>query len=188
MEPVTLTTARLVLSPPTDADVDAIFGACQDRDIQRYTTVPQPYEREHAVGFVAKSAQWWESGSEATWAIRLNGALTGMVGLHHLGRGDAEIGYWMASAYRKKGLLTEACRAVVDWGFSTDGLGLARIEWRAVVGNTASARAARTLGFRYEGLIRAALANGAGRRDDGWIAGLLPRDDREPQQWDVLGD
>lgn len=188
MEPVTLTTARLVLSPPTDADIDAVFGACQDRDIQRYTTVPQPYEREHAVGFVAKSAQGWESGSETIWAIRLNGALTGVVGLHRLGGGSGEIGYWVVPAYRKKGILTEACRAVIDWGFAPDGLGLARIEWRAVVGNTASARAARTLGFRYEGLIRAALANGAGRRDDGWIAGLLPRDDREPQQWDVLGD
>lgn len=188
MEPVTLTTARLVLSPPAAADIDAIFGACQDRDIQRYTTVPSPYEREHAADFVAKSAEWWDAGSEATWAIRLNGALTGMVGLHRLGNGSGEIGYWVAPAYRKKRILTEACHAVIDWGFSTDGLGLARIEWRAVVGNKGSARAARTLGFRYEGLLRAALVGGAGRRDDAWIAGLLPGDKREPQTWAVLGD
>ncbi len=188
MQPVTLTTARLELSPPAEDDVDAIFAACQDADIQRYTTVPSPYERDHAVGFVAKTAQWWESGSETTWAIRRDGALAGMVGLHRLGRGDGELGYWMVPASRGAGLLTEAARAVIDWGLSPDGLGLARIEWRAVAGNIASARAARTLGFRYEGLLRGALVGGAGVRSDAWIAGLLPHDERTAQPWPVLAD
>jgi len=109
-----------------------------------------------------------------------------MVGLHRLGRGDGELGYWMTAAARGQGLLTEAARAVVDWGFSPDGLGLARIEWRAVTGNVPSARAARALGFRYEGLLRQALLHSTGRRDDAWIAGLLPGDDRTPQEWTVL--
>lgn len=52
MEPVELTDGTVVLSPPTDADVDAIFLACQDPEIQAWTTVPSPYEREHAEGFV----------------------------------------------------------------------------------------------------------------------------------------
>jgi RimJ/RimL family protein N-acetyltransferase len=186
MEPVVLRTPRLELSLPTADDVDAIFAACQDPDVQRYTTVPSPYRREHAVGFVAKATAWWESGSETTWAVRANGALAGMVGLHRLGRGDGELGYWMAPDHRGQGLLTEAARAVVDWGFSPDGLGLARIEWRAVTGNIASARAARTLGFRYEGLLRRALLHSTGVREDAWIAGLLPDDDRTPQPWPVL--
>lgn len=188
MEPVTLRTARLELSPVGEADVDAIFAACQDPDIQRYTTVPSPYRREDAIGFVAKTTQWWQDGAEATWAIRHGGELAGVVGLHRLGRGDGELGYWMTPAFRGRGLLTEASRAVLDWGFSPEGLELARIEWRAVAGNVASARAARALGFRYEGLLRDALRNGSGRRDDGWIAGLLPRDDRTPQPWAVLAE
>lgn len=188
MEPVALHTARLELSAPQDADIDAIFEACQDALIQRYTTVPSPYERQHAEGFVAKTAQWWAEASETTWAIRHEGALAGMVGLHRLGAGtgSGELGYWMAPAFRSRGLLTEACRAVIDWGFSPDGLGLARIEWRAVVGNTASARTARALGFRYEGLLRSVLRHGADERDDAWIAGLLAGDDRARQEWQVL--
>ena len=77
---------------------------------------------------------------------------------------------------------------MIDWAFSPEGLDLARIEWRAVVGNIASARAARTLGFRFEGTLRQALRNGSGDRDDGWIAGLLATDDRTPQPWPVLED
>lgn len=188
MTPVTLRTERIELSVPTKADVDAIFTACQDPQIQRYTTVPSPYAREHAVEFIAKAGEWWDSGSETTWAIRVDGAVAGMIGLHRLGRGEGELGYWMAPEFRGRGLLTEASRAVIDWGFSAEGLELARIQWRAVTGNVASARTARTLGFRYEGLLRRALLHSTGRRDDAWIAGLLPQDDRAAQPWPVLGD
>lgn len=183
MQPVTLRTTRLELSPPTENDVDAIFAACQDELIQRFTTVPSPYTRSHAEGFVAKSAGWWDAGTEATWAVRIDGALEGMIGLHRLGQGSGELGYWLAPAARGRGLVVEAARAVIDWGFSPDGLGLQRIEWRAVVDNPASHRVAQRLGFRYEGRVRAALVNGAGTRADGLIAGLLATDDRTAQEW-----
>lgn len=186
MEPVTLLTPRLTLSVPTEADVDAIFEACQDAAIQRYTTVPSPYERQHAEGFIPFARSRWTEGVEATWALREDGTLAGMVGLHGITLGGSgEIGYWMAPTARGRGLLTEAARAVIDWGFSTSGSALQRIEWRAVVGNVGSARVARALGFRYEGVLRRALANSLGR-EDGWIAGLLPTDDRMPQPWPVL--
>ncbi|WP_125132671.1 GNAT family N-acetyltransferase [Microbacterium sp. 10M-3C3] len=186
MEPIELRTARTVLSVPTAADVPAIFVACQDADIQRFTTVPSPYLREHAEGFVAQARQRWADDVEATWAIRDGDTLAGMIGLHRLIGGSPELGYWMARGSRRRGLLTEAARAVIDWGFAPDGVHAARIEWRAVVGNRASARVAQALGFRYEGMLRQALANSLGR-DDGWIAGLLATDERTPQHWPVPG-
>ncbi|MFT4213812.1 MAG: GNAT family N-acetyltransferase [Microbacterium sp.] len=173
-------------SSPRDSDVQAIFAACQDPDIQRYTTIPSPYTHAHAVDFIAKTAAWWQEGSETTWAIRIDGTLAGMVGLHRLDdSGAGEIGYWMAPAQRGRGLLTEASQAVIDWGFSAEGLSLTRIEWRAVAGNVASARVARALGFRYEGLLHEGLVGKEGRVD-GWIAGLLSADNRAPQPWPVL--
>ena len=188
MEPVTLRTERLELSLPTDADVDAIFEACQDPGIQRYTPVPFPYDRSHAEGFVAQVPKDWEAGKNLTWAIYENGALVGTIGLYRVdGMGNGEIGFWMAPWARGGGRLAEASTAVIDWGFAGDGLALTRIEWRAVVGNVASAKAARALGFRYEGLLRRALAN-AKYRDDGWIAALLKTDDRMPRPWPVLED
>lgn len=188
MEPVVLRTARLELSRPVAADADEIFEACQDAAIQRFTTVPSPYLRRHADEFVAKVAADWESGAHVTWAIRRRGDLVGMIGLYRLdGKGGGELGYWVSRAARGKGFATEASVPVLDWGFAADGLGLARIEWHAVVGNEASARAARALGFRYEGLRRRAIV-GQDRRDDGWLAALLATDDRTPQRWPALGD
>lgn len=189
MQPVTLHTERLELSAPAVSDVDEIFAACQDPDIQRYTTVPSPYHREDAEGFIVKTERWWADGAEATWVMHHPDGLAGVVGLHRLGnsRGGGEIGFWMAPEFRGRGLLREAARAVIEWGFSErGGLGLTRIEWRAVVGNVASARTAQALGFRYEGLLRGALLHSSGSRDDAWVAGLLVDDDPSPQAWPVL--
>ncbi|MDY0908932.1 GNAT family N-acetyltransferase [Microbacterium sp. CFBP9034] len=188
MEPVILRTERLELSLPVEADVDAIYAACQDPGIQRYTPVPFPYERTHADGFVRQIPKDWEAGQNLTWGIHEAGALVGTIGVYRVdGMGNGELGYWVAPEARGGGRLVEAAHAVIDWAFSPDGLGLTRMEWRAVVGNVASARAASRLGFRYEGLLRQALAN-TKHRDDGWIAALLVTDDRMPQPWPVLED
>lgn len=187
METVALTTERLVLRAPTEADIEAIERACQDPEIPRWTTVPSPYTRENAEEFVRLVAEWWAGGSETIWAIFVDDTLSGMIGLHHIEEhhtgGYAEIGFWMTAAARGHGYLLEAAGAVVDWGFSE--LGLVRIGWRAVAGNVPSARAARALGFRFEGLQRQALTSPRGR-DDGWFAGLLVGDDRTPVDWPVL--
>lgn len=187
MRPVTLTTERLVLRAPSEADVEAIEAACQDPEIPRWTTVPSPYTRENAEQFVQLVAGWWDEGKETVWAIFVDGRLSGMIGLHdieaHHTGGHAEIGFWMTAEARGRGYLGEAARTVIDFGFSE--LGLVRIAWRAVAGNVPSARAARALGFRFEGLQRQALTSPRGR-DDGWVAGLLVDDDRTPVEWPVL--
>ena len=92
MEPVELRTPRTVLSPPTHHDVPAIFQACQDADIQRYTAVPSPYLLEHAEAFVDAVPGRWADGIEATWAIRHDDRLVGMLGMHRLTTGSPEIG------------------------------------------------------------------------------------------------
>lgn len=187
MEPVVLRTARLELSVPRVGDIDAIHEACQDADTQRYTTVPSPYERHHAEEFIPRVADQWAEGVHLTWAIREGDVLAGTVGLYRIDAGAGELGYWISPWSRRRGLITEASRAVLDWGFAPSGAALRRIEWRAVAGNTPSARAARALGFRYEGLLREGIAGKTGRVD-AWIAGLLATDDRTPQPWPVLED
>ncbi|MBS1904962.1 MAG: GNAT family N-acetyltransferase [Actinobacteria bacterium] len=186
MEPVTLRTPRLILRAPVPGDIDALTAACQDPEIPRWTTVPSPYTSEDAAQFVRLCEQSWEDGSQAAWTIIADDTLVGAIGLHritpHPAGGDAEIGYWTAAPARGRGYLSEAAHVVLDWGF-TD-LGLIRIGWRAVVGNVPSARSARALGFRYEGMSRQALPGPRGR-DDGWVAGLLRDDDRSPVPWPV---
>lgn len=183
MQPKTLTTAELELSVPTESDTSAIFLACQDPVIQHFTTVPVPYLLEHAAGFIEAATHSWRRGTEATWAIRKDDELVGMIGLRMTGPGEAELGFWTAPLHRGQGHVKEAARAVIDYGFDPCGLGLQRIEWRAHTDNPASAAVARSLGFQYEGTLRSQGVNGSGERFDSWVASLLPDDPRRPVSW-----
>lgn len=185
MDPQVLFTERLKLAPPTPADSEAVFEACQDPEIPRFVPIPSPYDRDHALGFIHHSEAAWASGSETTWAIHHpDDGLVGMVGLHINGKA-AEIGFWVAASARGRGYATEAASTVLDYSFSAGGLGLRRIEWRARVGNLVSARIAQRLGFRYEGQLRQAMITPRGCYD-AWVAGLLDDDERISQQWAPL--
>jgi hypothetical protein len=51
----TLAGRRVRLRPWRPDDAGAVFAACQDEEIQRWTEVPVPYLREHADGSSASS-------------------------------------------------------------------------------------------------------------------------------------
>src|SRR5690625_1004904 len=175
----TLRTARLTLSAPTMADAAAITAVCQDPAIQEWTTIPSPYNRSDAEGFVKIVADGWESGRRPNWALRLAGAsqgeapLVGMVGLVDEGAGSAELGFWLAPEGRGQGLMDEAVSAVCAYGF--ERLGLDRISWRAHVGNLGSAASARRAGLRYEGRMRPG-ASPRGARREQWRTGRWSAD------------
>jgi RimJ/RimL family protein N-acetyltransferase len=172
LEGVEIREGGLRLRPWTELDVDAVFEACQDPDIQRWTQVPTPYLREHAVGYVARSAQGLAEGSAAHLAVVDAGTdrVLGACGLMRREAGVGEIGYWTAPWARGRGVATAATRALCRWALGT--LGLRRLQWRAEVGNHASRLVAARVGFRDEGLARQSLRH----RDayvDGWTAALL---------------
>ena len=73
--------------------------------------------------------------------------------------GRVELGYWIGSAHQGKGIMTDACRAVIDHLFRE--LRLHRIEIQCATGNARSAAIPRRLGFSLEGTRREAeLVNG----------------------------
>ncbi|MGR8010225.1 GNAT family N-acetyltransferase [Streptomyces hypolithicus] len=176
MEPTTLTTERLLLRPFEPADAKAVFLACQDPDIQRWTAVPAPYERQHAEDFVSKIVpDGWRHDTGYVFAVLTRGdqELVALIGTITRGDGAAEIGYWAAKPHRGRGYVTEAAKALAHWAFTAAGI--ERLEWRAEVGNHASRAVAEKTGFVLEGTERSGLANNGVRRD-GWLAALLPSD------------
>lgn len=181
MDPFTLRDGDLLLSVPGPADVDRITELCQDTEIQRWTTVPSPYTRRDAEGFVEQFAiRGWANGSP-TWGVRLGDRLVGMVGLGGE-NGGAEVGYWLGPEARGAGVMHRAVGLALEAGF--ERLGLEVVEWRADVGNWPSWRVVWRLGFRKEGQVRRLGVNN-GRRVDQWIGTLLPDDPREPATaWD----
>ncbi|WP_405780299.1 GNAT family N-acetyltransferase [Streptomyces sp. NBC_00859] len=177
MDPVTLTSERLLLRPLTGADTEAVFQACQDPDIQRWTVVPSPYGREDAESFVSRTVpDGWRAGTSLTFAVltRANTQLVGAVSVFQRGQaGTWEVGYWTAREHRGHGFMTEAVTVLTHWSFGT--LGAERLEWRAEVGNAGSRAVAEKAGFRLEGVLRADLLN-KGTRRDAWLGAILPSD------------
>ncbi len=183
MTPVTLSTARLTLSPLTEADIDAVFEACQDAEVQRWTPVPVPYTREDAATFVALTAEWWQTDGEYTWSIRHDDEFCGVIGIMPDNDGIRELGFWLAKPVRGRGVLHEAANAVIDFAFHE--LKLVRISCAAYVGNTASLAAQQRLGFTFEGTRRLACVQ-RGTNLDGWFTSLLATDSRESKPFPPL--
>ena len=68
---------------------------------------------------------------------------------------SVEIGYDLHPAYWRQGIMTEALRAVIDYGFSEEFcFWLNRIEALTYVEHEASAGLLRKLGFQEEGIRR----------------------------------
>jgi RimJ/RimL family protein N-acetyltransferase len=180
MRPVEIHEAGLLLRPWEPDDAEAVHRACQDPLIQRWTTVPRPYERHHADGFTASALDAWAQERQAPMGVfdEASGELLGSCGLVDvdLAGGWGEIGYWTAPWARGRGVATTAARATARWALTS--LGLRRLVWRAEVGNHASRLVALRIGVRVEGLARRAIAH-HGAYVDGWTGSLLPGELRE---------
>jgi RimJ/RimL family protein N-acetyltransferase len=179
VEPAEIVAGRLQLRPLLPSDTDAVYAACQDPGIQRWTRVPVPYERRHAESFVRdNTVDGWAAGRGRSYAITdaTTGELLGTVGLvtYDESHGTAEIGYWVAPGARGRGVAAQATLAVARWSFGA--LGLGRLGWRCDVGNAASRRVADKAGFTIEGVLRDRLRRRDGSRGDAWVGSLLPRD------------
>lgn len=154
--PVELTTDRLLLRPPSDADAPSIAQLAGDRRIAATTaTIPHPYTLEHAERFLRLVRRQWESGAAAILAttVRGSGEFVGMTGLEFKADHDkAEIGFWVGVPYWNRGYCTEAGRAVLGYGFEERGL--ERIYAGHFAGNEASGRVQQKLGMTREGVLR----------------------------------
>ncbi|WP_405948384.1 GNAT family N-acetyltransferase [Streptomyces prunicolor] len=181
MEPVTLTTDRLLLRSVGPRDTDVVYSAAQDPEIQRWTTIPSPYLLEHAQSFTEQLVpEGWENSSMFTFGVFLpglpglpEGELVGMLAITMRSLGVGEVGFWATKEHRGNGYITEATVAVSRWAFTR--LSIDRVEWRAEVGNKGSRAVAEHAGFTIEGTLRSAL-NNKGVRRDCWVGSLLPSD------------
>lgn len=185
MPATSLTDGVVLLRPPDEADIDVITEACQDAELEAWVSTPWPYERSHAEWFVQNQVRsGWESGKDLVWSVRDAGTdrLLGMIGLHGVADGSAEVGYWIARWGRGIGAASRAVALVVDHALDPDGVGMIRVLWQAYVGNWPSRRVAWRAGFRIEGTIRRHAVQRAGTRRDTWVGTILRGDPREPNE------
>ena len=143
------------MRPWSEADAEALHTACQDLEIARWVSIPQPFTLAHAEAQIAEWRAMWEDGSGAPLAIvdassdRLMGAIVRFGPDGH----QATLGCWIAPEARGRGIGTRVLRHVADWTFETTDV--VRIDAFIMVGNEASERMARRAGFQREGVLRA---------------------------------
>jgi RimJ/RimL family protein N-acetyltransferase len=177
--PTSIVEDDVTLCPWSDVDLDAIVHRINDPEIGTYLDlVPQPYTPADAREWLAITAEWWEAGTSATFAIHVD-SIEGAVGgigvrfLVDIDEGCAEVGYWVGAEARGRGVATKATRAVARWAFAAVP-GLARLQLRADVQNIASNRVAEKAGFTREGVLRSQRFNARlGRRIDFAMWSLL---------------
>ncbi|MBK0402294.1 GNAT family N-acetyltransferase [Adhaeribacter sp. BT258] len=107
--------------------------------------------------------------------IRHEGEIAGNIGLYHFDHLNktAAIGYWLGEAFQGKGIITQACRELIRYGFTE--LALNRIELKCGIGNHKSQAIPERLGFTREGILRQAeLLNGGFQ--DLYLYSLLKQD------------
>ena len=172
----TLTDGVVRLRPHDLGDVEAVLAQCRDRQTQRWTRVPVPYERHHAVEWLTSRRRDWEDGRILSLAVDAGG-FCGTVDLRPDGEGGAHLGYGLGPWARGRGLLERALRLLLPWAFEM--LRLEVVHWEAVAGNWPSRRAAWRVGFRVEGTVRGWVAQ-RGVRYDAWIGSLRRTDPLEP--------
>ncbi len=151
----TLTIDDLVLRPWRPADAPEVFAVCQDPEIARWVTIPQPFGPADAEAFIETARAMWRDGTGAAFAIvdaatdRLLGAVTRFGPDGH----QATFGLWLAPEARGRGVGARSLRLVADWTFDTTAA--IRLDAFIMVGNEASNRMVERAGFRREGVARA---------------------------------
>jgi RimJ/RimL family protein N-acetyltransferase len=151
----TLTIDELILRPWRPADAPQVLAICQDPEIARWVTIPQPFLPTDADAFIQNSLTMWRAGTGAAFAIvdgatdRLLGAVTRFGPEGH----QATFGLWLGPDARGRGVGARALRLVADWTFATTTA--IRLDSFIMVGNDASNRMVERAGFRSEGVLRA---------------------------------
>jgi RimJ/RimL family protein N-acetyltransferase len=154
MNAVTLTSERLILRSWRDEDLDPLFAINGDPESMRYFAAT--LNRAESDAWAARMRAHFAEHGWGLWVVEeaATGDFVGVVGLMTIPwQADftpaVEIGWRIASGFRRQGYAEEAARAALGFGFAT--LGLQNIVAFTVPGNTASWKLMEKLGMRHEG-------------------------------------
>ena len=145
-----------------EADATELFGLIErNRGHLRQWLPWVDYETsiEDSRRFVRRSLQSYLDNEGFNLGIRYKGQLAGVIGFHTVNwpNRQVEIGYWLGANFQGRGVMTRACRAMVDYALRK--LQLNRVTILCATGNVRSRAIPERLGFTLEGT----------RRDGEWL-------------------
>lgn len=146
-------TERLVLRKIEDKDAEIFFRLYSDIKVMRYFGREMFTNFEQAVDKVNLEKSAFDNKEAVRWAVTLKPSdqMIGSGGFWKINKEHfrAEIGYDLLPQYHRRGIMTEAVKAMIDFGFNR--MKLHSIEANTDPENTASNRMLEKLGFILEG-------------------------------------
>jgi ribosomal-protein-alanine N-acetyltransferase len=157
-----LETERLVLRRPAIADVDELFKYRSDKDLMKYIPHRLATRKEQVIETLSYINTLIDKNEGINWAItqKDNDNIIGMVGYVHffVDHYRAEIGYMLHTPHHGKGIIHEAMKAAMDYGFNQ--MGLHSIEAIVNTQNEASKRVLERLQFTKDAYFKDYLHHG----------------------------
>ena len=150
-----LETRRLILRELNPADAEELFNIFSDNKLTEFYDLDTFTSLAQAEKLIERHSDRFANKSGLRWGIvrKESNSVIGTCGLNlHRHSVSGEIGYELARQYWRRGIMTEALRSVIDFGFEMQGLN--RIQALVIIGNTASENLLLKLGFQEEGLLR----------------------------------
>lgn len=115
---------NITLRPWETSDLANLVKYANNQNIAKNLTdkFPYPYTQQSGLAFLEMISQ---HNPVQVFAIDLNGEAIGSIGLHpqdDIHRQNAEMGYWLAEPYWGKGIISNAIKQIVDYGFANFGI------------------------------------------------------------------
>jgi len=121
----TITTERLILSPPKLNDVPSLFNLMKDNRLTTFLTWEAHSEIATTDSLVKALIDAQTNDKGYHWCIHKDGEIIGLISLIDVRRkirtwtqNRSELSYWIGIDYQGKGYATEASKAVLEYGFN----------------------------------------------------------------------
>lgn len=120
-----LNTERLYLRKILASDAERVHYFRSDKEINKFIKRSQPQTFEMAVAHINKITAELRTNKSITWGIMLHDSpvLIGSICLWNFSEDKkiAEVGYDLDPQFHGKGIMSEALKAVLDFGFNRHG-------------------------------------------------------------------
>lgn len=138
------------LRPFLNTDLESLVKHANNYNIAKNLSnkFPFPYHQDDGISFINLAQS---SNPQEIFAITINGEAVGSIGIHpqlDFYCKNAELGYWIAEEFWGQGIVPEAIKLIIDYGFKT--FDITRIFARTFDTNIKSQRVLEKTGFAFE--------------------------------------
>lgn len=148
---------RIELRCPAEQNAEEIFNLVTEnyehlRPFLHWVT--KDYALADAREFIERNEKNVRGKTGQTFAVFRDGKIVGMIGFVDFNWSSrrTEIGYWLAKNCEGEGIVTDSCKALLNYAFRE--LGMNRVELHCATENERSCAVAERLNFKLEGVLR----------------------------------